>query len=257
MLLMETDSPLGPLRPWADHHDLLVRWYDHWLKGIDTGYMDEPPIRLLVKGKNVYRDEREWPLARTQWTKFYLGPQGSLAPVQPASDSSASFQNDPDIPLTRAAPCLTYVTAPFERETEVTGPVVLHLHASLDREDATWVVVLRDIAPDGASRVLTRGWLRASHRETDPHKSRPWKPWHPHARRLRVPPREICEYAIEVRETSNAFLPGHRLALDVKGQDTLADDPIWVHECNPLRTVHTIHCGPRHPSHLLLPVIPG
>ncbi|MDB6000135.1 MAG: CocE/NonD family hydrolase, partial [Rhizobacter sp.] len=161
LLIMETESRLGPLRPWDDHHDLLLRWYDHWLKGIDTGFMDEAPIRILVKGKNEYRDEQEWPLARTRWTKMFLGPQGSLADSQPAQAGNASFDNEPHLPPQQAPSGVRFTSPAFDAPVEVTGPVALYFHATLDQPDATWVVTLRDIGPDGVERVLTKGWLRA------------------------------------------------------------------------------------------------
>lgn len=257
LLIMETESALGPLRPWADHQDLILRWYDHWLKDNDTGLMDEPPIRILVKGRNEYRDEQEWPLARTQWTPLYLGPGGTLSPSEPRETGSAAFDNDPDLPPGRHPPGITFETAPFEQATEVTGPVALYFTAELDQPDATWIVTLRDVAPDGKSRTLTKGWLRASHRELDPARSRPHRPYHPHTSREALVPGRAYEYAIEIRETSNVFLPGHRLALDIKGQDSTAEDPIWVHTCNALATRHAVRFGAGQRSHLLLPIIPA
>jgi predicted acyl esterase len=257
LLIMETESALGPLRPWTDHQDIILRWYDHWLKGNDTGMMAEPPIRLLIKGRNEYRDEREWPLARTQWTQMHLGANGTLSAQEPGTAGSVAFQNDPDLPPGRHPAGVTFATAPFEQATEITGPVALTFTAEIDQPDATWVVTLRDIAPDGSSRTLTKGWLRASHRELDPERSKPYRPYHPHTAREVLEPGRAYEYAIEVRETSNVFLPGHRLALDIKGQDSTAEDPIWVHTCNPVPTRHTIHFGPGKPSRLLLPLIPS
>jgi predicted acyl esterase len=257
LLIMETESPLGPLRPWADHQDLILRWYDHWLKGNDTGLMEEPPIRLLIKGRNEYRDELEWPLARTRWTPFYLGSGGSLSPSEPRDEGSMAFDNDPDLPPGRHAAGITFETAPFEAATEVTGPIALYFTAELDQPDATWIVTLRDVGPDGKSRTLTKGWLRASHRELDPIRSKPHRPYHPHTSREALVAGRPYEYAIEIRETSNVFLEGHRLALDIKGQDSTAEDPIWVHTCNALPTRHTVRFGPRERSHLLLPIIPS
>lgn len=257
LLIMETESPLGPLRPWADHQDLILRWYDHWLKGNDTGMMDEPPIRLLIKGRNEYRDEQEWPLARTEWTPMYLGAGGSLSLEAPREAGSAEFHNDPDLPPGRHAAGISFETAAFERETEITGPVALHFSAELDQPDATWIVTLRDVAPDGKSRTLTKGWLRASHRELDSQRSKPYRPYHPHTSKQVLEPGRTYDYAIEIRETSNVFLPGHRLALDIKGQDSTAEDPIWVHTCNAVATRHTVRFGPQHRSHLLLPIIPS
>src|SRR6185437_7811196 len=110
--------------------------------------------------------------------------------------------------------------------------------ATLDQPDATWVATLRDVAPDGSSRTLTKGWLRASQRELDPEKSKPYRPWPKHSRREELRPGQRYEFAMEVREVSNLFRAGHALALDVRGQDSTAEDPIWVHTCNPVVTRH-------------------
>ena len=161
LMVMETESPLGPLRPWTDHHDVLLRWYDHWLKQIDTGFMDEAPIQLLIKGRNAWRDEKEWPLARTRWSKLYLAADNALAEQPNAQLGYATFENDPNFPLTAHPPGVTFMTPPMNEDTEVTGPVALHLHATLDRDDATWVVTLRDVA---AGRKLARSDTRLAAR---------------------------------------------------------------------------------------------
>ncbi len=72
-----------------------------------------------------------------------------------------------------------------------------------------------------------------------------------------VEPGKICQYAIEIRETSNVFRAGHCIELVIRGQDAAADEAIWYHLCNIKETIHTIHHGGDHASYLLLPVIPG
>ena len=257
MMIMETQETSGPRRPWRDHQDIILRWYDHWLKGKDTGMMEEPPIRILVKGRNAFRDEHEWPLARTQWTRFWLQSGGALASDGPGTDGKEGFSNDPYIVQGKLAPGPDFATAPLANDLEITGPIALYLSAAIDRPDATWVVTIKDQSPDGSARVVTKGWLRASHRKLDPARSRPYKPYHPHLESEPAPVNEVVEYAIEIRETSMTFLKGHRLVLEVRGQDTQTEDPIWYHLCSPVETRHTVHYGVRHPSYLLLPVIPG
>ncbi len=256
LLVMETPSRLGPLRPWTDHHDLLLRWYDHWLKGIDTGFMDEPPIQLLIKGRDEYRFESEWPLARTRWTKLFLGPQGALRDTAPLESGEAVFFNDPDLAPGQFPPAATFQTEPFAVDFEVTGPVAFYFCAVLDQVDATWIVTVRDVAPDGSSRTLTKGWLRASQRELDPEKSTPMRPWQKHTAKEDLVPGQSYAYAMEIREVSNLFRSGHRLAIDIRGQDSTAEDPIWVHTCNAVPTRHAVQFGGAFESYLLLPVIP-
>ncbi len=162
MFIMETGATTGPLRPWRDHQDVLLRWYDHWLKGNDTGMMEGVPINLLIKGRNEYRDEMEWPLARTEWSKFYLRPDGLLGGAEAGPEATESFVNDPYVQQGKVAPGFIYKTPPMEEELELTGPLALYLSATIDAQDATWIVILKDEAPDGTAKVVTKGWLRAS-----------------------------------------------------------------------------------------------
>ena len=256
LLLYETESPYGPMRPWRDHHDLILRWYDHWLKGNDTGMMKEPPIRLLVKGTGEWRVEHEWPLARTRWTKLFLRANGVLSETPPDAEPPDEFTNEPFLLPAQAVPGLHYATPPLAEPLEVTGPLALVLHASLDRSDATWMVVIRDVAPDGTSRIVTKGWLRASHRQLDPKRSKPYQPYHPHTESVPVTPGAATEYAIEIREAANVFKAGHRLVLDIRGQDTPAEDMLFFHLGNQQKTVHTIHHDRANASYLLVPAIP-
>jgi hypothetical protein len=257
MMIMETEYPSGPLRPWKDHHDLILRWYDHWLKGNDTGIMNGPPISLFIKGKNEWRDEYEWPLARTRWTRFYLRANGYLSQEPPGSDESTdAFVNKPFPSPRDVIPGLTYRTDPLPRDSEITGPIALYLHASIDRQDATWIVAINDVSPDGSVRLVTKGWLRASHRLLDEKRSKPYQPFHPHTESIPVEPGKIDEYAIEIREASNVFKTGHRIELVVKGQDSQYEEPIWHHVCNIKETTHTVYHGSGHMSYLLLPLIP-
>ena len=255
MIIFDSLEATGPRRPWRDHQDIILRWYDHWLKRNDTGMMDEPPIRILVKGTNEWRDEHEWPLKRTQWTKFWLQPGGGLA-ITPGGEDGQTFTNDPFLLPGKTSPNLKYLTPPLDSDLEITGPAALYLSASIDQPEATWIVNLKDQAPDGTTRMVTKGWLRASHRKLDPSRSKPYKPYHPHDENVPVPVNEVVEYAIDLRDTSMVILKGHRLALEIRAQDALVEEPIWYHQSSALVTSHTVHCGGAHASHLLLPVIP-
>ncbi|MDE3076116.1 MAG: CocE/NonD family hydrolase, partial [Chloroflexota bacterium] len=257
MYIVETEWVTGPKRPWRDHQELILRWYDHWLKGNDTGVMDEPPITILVKGRNELRGEEEWPLARTQWTKYWLHADGLLSPEVPGKAGDLNFANDPYIQPGKFPEGLDFATAPFEQDLEITGPLALYLNATLDQPDATWFINIKDRAPDGSSSVVTKGWLRASHRKLDAERSKPYLPYHPHDENVPVQVGRPATYAIDIRPTSMAFLKGHQLVMEVRGQDTQTEDPVWYHLCNPIETEHTVHCGGAEASYLLLPVIPA
>jgi len=258
LTITETPWEGGFGRPWYENHDLVLRWYDHWLKGNDTGVMDEPPIRIFVKGTNEWRYEEEWPLKRTQWTKFFLRQGGMLSQVPPEPhERPDSFVNDPWQSPGEKSSCVTFATTPLKEDVEVTGPSALYFFAALSTEDANWFVNLWDIASDGSRTLVTKGWLKASHRELDEKKSRPYQPYHKHLRKLPIKPDEVYEYAIDIRDTSYVFKAGHRIQLLFKGQDSPWEDFfIWYHINNMNETKHSINHDSRYPSYLLLPVIP-
>lgn len=257
MIVTETHWEGGFGRPWFENHDLVLRWYDHWLKGMDNGVMDEAPVKIFVKGKNVWRDEQEWPLARTQWVKLYLRDGGRLDATPPGPhERPDSFINEPWQNSNTASPCVTYSTSPMTRDTEYTGPCALCLHADLGGTEANWIALIYDVAPDGTKTLVTKGWLKASHRELDPEKSKPERPYHPHTRSVPVKPGQVDEYAIEIRDTCYVFKKGHRLHLSIRGQSSPWEDfPIWFH-LNIMQAVrHRVHHNQGYPSHLLLPLV--
>ena len=262
LMITTPESGVGFNRPWHENHDLVLRWYDHWLKGNDTGVMKEPPITILVQGTGRFRHENEWPLARTRWTRMHLGPQGALRPDAPGwNEKPDAFTNIAGLQPGSKVPGLRYATAPLGEDLEVTGPIALTLYASLSGEDTNWIVELSDVDPSGAEKRVSIGWLKASHREIDPARSKPYKPYHPHTGATSVPPGKVCEYAIEICDTSYVFKTGHRLQLLVKAQDAPWEGTSYIYRLSlhlsPIKEVrHTIHHSPEHPSHILLPVIP-
>lgn len=262
LMITIPESGVGFNRPWHENHDIVLRWYDHWLKGIDTGIMDEPPIRILVQGTNQWRYENEWPLARTKWTKFYLRDNGMLAETPPANgEKPDSFTNKFGLRPGQPVPCIKYMTPVLTHDMEITGPSALYLNAALTHDDADWMVEIRDIDQNGEEYLVTMGWLKASHRELDVSRSQPYQPFHSHTKSIPVKPGEIYEYSIEIRETSKVFKAGHKIGLVIKGQDAPWEgkeyfrDVFW-HLPRTQETVHTIRHTPEYPSYLLLPVVP-
>ncbi len=260
LMMVVPKSGAGFGRPWRENQDAILRWYDHWLKGIDTGMMNEPPIYMLVQGTNKWRYENEWPLARTKWTKYYLRENGELSEKFPGSmEAPESFTNRPTLKPGEIVPSLKFTTNPLAKNTEVTGPMALYFYASLSAEDANWMVVINDIDIDGSERLVSKGWLKASHRELDESKSKPYQPFHPHTSSALVKPGKIYEYAIDIRETSYVFKAGHRIQLRVKGQDSQWEGKTYVLHCHlprSLEIVHTIYHNSEFQSYLLLPIIP-
>jgi putative CocE/NonD family hydrolase len=263
----------GNHRPFYQWHDDLLRWFDHWLKGIDTGLMDEPPVKVWVRGREAYRHAEDWPPAEADWTRVYLRAGGRLTPdTPPAGDEDpAVLDYEPALPAIGGQPLspppghLDYLTDPFDRDVEVVGPMVLHLHASLSGDNGDFIVSVKDVDPAGAEVPLTRGWLRASHREVDPARSLPWRPFHPHTDATPVVPGQRYEFAIELRPLANLFKRGHRMKLEIWPCDHPSPDPaaydwtqFWgfIHHIPYGKPVsYSIHHTPDAASHLLVPVM--
>jgi len=260
--------PLPPMqeRPFHEYHDIMLRWYDYWLKGIDTGVTKQPPIKVFVEGIRTWRYEKEWPLARTAWTEFYLRPRHRLV-TEPEPLTIESVPPDgfyqPPLSVTNVVQVLRYTTAPMSEDTEVTGPGAFYMFAAIDTDDTNFIVKLNDIDPSGNRSPVSTGWLKASHREVDEKKSTPWRPHHPHTRAIPVKPGEIYKYAIQIYSMSWVFKAGHRIELEIRSQEA-SDDPSAAllppdasHLPSGRATTHKIYRDKEHQSYLLLPLIPA
>jgi putative CocE/NonD family hydrolase len=275
-------------RPFHQLHDEIIRWYDHWLKGENTGLMDEPPVRYWLMGANEWRTAGNWPLPETQWTKFYLSNWERLtteAP-RPAAEVGASAR-EPDVftqmPLTKTTKIerLRYMTDPLPHDLTVVGPISLTLHAAIDQDDTNWIIVLKDVGPDVSVRTardgerdvpadlpereLTRGWLKASYRALDRKRSKPGAPFHVMTQDAIAPvaPGEIVEYQIAILATANQFKAGHRICLEITSMDApngtgamTGVEYIPYHVGSSKTVTHKVYRDADRPSHLLLPVIP-
>jgi len=274
-------------RPFHAFHNEALRWYDYWLKGIDTGIMDEPPVKFWVAGANRWVSADDWPVPETQWTRLYLESWERLR-SRPFTPSTRSDFDEPDafvqmpISHTNTVQRLRYMTDPLPEDTMVAGPISLTLYASIDQEDTNWIVILKDVGPDVSvrsardgerelpsdlpERELTRGWLKASHRALNAELSKPWKPFHPLTRSAQRPvvPGEIVEYQIEISSTANVFRRGHRIVLEITsidlptgvgGQTNVVYIPF--HITSSKTTLHKVYHNEQYPSNLLLPVIPA
>ncbi len=261
---------------------LQLRFFDHFLKGIDNGQDRMPPVLLQVRhvDRFVERAEQEWPIARTDWTKLHLDPTaGTLEAQPPARASTRTFEAMGD--------GITFLAAPCARDTEVTGPLALRLWVSSTTTDADLFAVFRVFTPDLREVVfmgaidphtpVAQGWLRASHRRLDPALSTEWRPYHLHDRAEPLSPGEPVALDIELWPTSIVVPAGHRLALTVRGRDyewqastgaRLSNFKNELKGCGPFlhddprdrpRSVFagrtTLHAGPGHEAWLLLPIV--
>jgi predicted acyl esterase len=245
---------LSDERPWYQLHDEALRWFDYWLKGIDNGIMDEAPIKLYINGINEWRYEKEWPLSRTQWTKYYLRSRGRLMPEAPVFNEGPDCFVQQPLDETSEVNSIKYSIPPFTRDMEITGPMAITLYGAIDQTDTNWNVNIWDIDQSGKKKVLTSGWLKASHRAVDEKRSEPWNPWHDHTKNVPVTPGKVYEYNISLSHVANVFRAGHRLELEIASLD---NGPGSLHICSSKTTMHKVYHDPEFASYLLLPVIPG
>lgn len=234
-----------------------LRWYDRWLKGKDVGHDEESPVSVFIPSTGRWKQSTDWPLPETRWTPFYLHEKGRLWEREHfPNEGSSSYSDSP-----WGREYLEFTTPPFVEETEVVGPFALKLFASTTSDEILFFVSLREVAVDGTERILTRGWLRGSHRELDEAASTPWQPYHKHERRVPLVPGEINRFDIPIVPTANLFRPGSRLRLKIAG----ADDP-GTNSLESIAAGHirrrvpsrvTVFHNDEFPSELLVPVTSG
>lgn len=273
------------------HEKELLPFYEQHLKGVQNGFMDGPPVKLFVRGANVWREEKEWPLRRAKYAPFYLrkGPSGSVTSLndgaltaeKPTEERSITSYTYPDWewingvavtgPDGRVDPVrrvLTFTTAPLAADLEVTGPIVLKLFASSTAIDTQFIVKLSDQHPqDAVARgrgeqpaftPVSKGWLKASHREKDLTRSTPRRPFYTHLNPQPLKQGEVYEFDIEVLPISYVFKKGHRIRLELANGDSPATDGVFSHPYHPSQIgTDTIHHDATFPSYLLLPIIPS
>jgi putative CocE/NonD family hydrolase len=284
-LRIHTGSHFHPFHAEEARLDQL-RWFDHWLKGMDTGIMDEPPVKLEIRtgGETkpyAFRFENEWPIARTQWTKLYLRidrdtpnktetAEGALVPKVAGTEKKVSYTAGPGHyrPVSGRSG-VSFETPPMEADTEVTGPLVLNLWVSSSSEDMDIYATIRNIAPDGKDvcevgqrgepvACVTKGWLRASHRKLDKDLSLSYRPYHAHDERWWLQPDEAVECQVEIWPTSMVFKKGHKLRLDVTPRDGAASGHFTHYNADyNAGATNAIYSGGDKPSWLMLPVIPA
>jgi len=263
---------------WA----LGFRWYDYLLKGVDNGMGGQKPVRLFVMGKNVWRDEDDWPLARAHATPYYLhsggkantlSGDGTLSTSPPGTEAADQYTYDPDDPTpTRGGPVLgdpvrvppgpldqravesrpdvlVYTTSAFPHDTEVTGPVSLEIYVSSSAIDTDFAGKLVDVSPNGLAENLTDGILRSRYRNSG-------------EKAEFMNPGEVYKLTINLWSTSNVFLAGHKLRLEISSGSFPRFDRNPNTGGNPERdtrmvkaTSHIYH-DRDHASALVLPIVP-
>ena len=261
---------------------VILRYYDHWLKGEDNGVADEKPVRIFVMGENVWRWEDSWPLSRAVVTNYYLHSGGKANSLNGDGrlDTDAPNHEQPDVyaynpmdpvptrggglccdpafmmsgaydqrPIEARPDVLVYSTPALEQDTEVTGPIVVTLYASSSAVDTDFTAKLVDVEPCGCARNLTDGIIRARYR----------KPRHPASL---IEPGQVYKYTIDVWATSNLFKKGHSIRLEISSSNFPRFDrnpntggPIGA-ETTLVPALQTVHHSAEYPSHVTLPVAP-
>ena len=284
------DDASAPVRAYQ------IEWFDHWLKGSpELGHHHPPggwhevrsevaeaPVEIFVMGINRWRDEQEWPLARSRYTSFYFDGKGhangsktdgALEWEAPRKNKQDSYTYDPKnpVPTRGGAVCcnpkifpwgpmdqrpveqrddvLVYTSRPLQRELEVTGPIRVVLYVSTSAPDTDFTAKLVDVFPSGEARNLTDGILRLRYRSGL-------------EKTVLARPGEVYPITIDAGVTSNVFLPGHRIRIEVASSNfprfdrnpntgsSVADEKVLR------KAVETVYHGKKYPSHIVLPVIP-
>jgi len=277
------------LEHWTEYYTdygvtLQKRFLAHFLKGENNGWDKEPRIQMVVRqpGKPfVHRAENEWPLARTEWTKLYLGADDYSLKSEPANSLAT-------VTYRGLSAGVTFLTQPLRTHTEITGPIAVKLFLSSETDDADVFVVVRAFAPDfqeitfqghtDPHTTIAQGWLRASHRKLDSSRSLPYRPYHTHDEIQKLVPGEVYELDIEVLPTCVVIPKAHRIAVTVRGKDyQWGGEPILnigyhgaYTGCGPFRHDEprdrppqtfdknvTLHSGPDKAAYVLLPIIPN
>ena len=274
------DVDFGAAAAEFDEDEITLKWYQYLFKGVQNEFAGKP-VKIFVMGANQWREEDDWPLARAQGTKYFLHSvkaansvrgDGSLSMAAPRSEPSDHYVYDPanpaptiggplccDSPHLAPGPkdqrpvearddVLIYTAPAFSQDTEVTGPVSLELFAQSSAVDTDFEAKLVDVAPDGFAQNLTEGIIRARYRNSQE------KP-------ELMNPGQIYKFVIDLWSTSNVFLKGHRLRLEISSSNfprfdrnlNTGEVQAWAQKY--VSATNTVYHDAEHPSALMVPVV--
>jgi putative CocE/NonD family hydrolase len=277
------DVDFGP-HSSAAVRTMQLDWMDYWLKGRESAMISRPPVRIFVMGTNEWREEREWPLARAKPTPFYLTGKlaantlnggGELSKNKPRTEASDEFVFDPrnPVPTQGGAVCcnpkvypwgpmdqrkvesrpdvLVYTSGVLKKQVEVTGPVRVVLYAATSAPDTDFTAKLVDVFPDGSARNLTDGILRLRYRESLEKVAPP------------AVPGQAYQVTVDAGVTSNVFLKGHRIRLEISSSNFPRFDRnpntgrVVGEETELRKATQTVYHDRTRASYVLLPIVPG
>jgi uncharacterized protein len=277
------DVDFGPAAAEYDEDTVTLRWYDYLFRGATNEFASGKPVRIFVMGSNQWRNEEEWPLARARTVRYYLRSagkvaghpdEGVLSPTPPLKEAPEDYVYDPlhPVPTTGGPLCcdtqhlapgpkdqravenrsdvLSFSTPALANDTEVTGQITVELFAQSSAVDTDFTAKLVDVWPNGFAQNLTEGIIRARYRNS------PSKP------ELLVPGK-IYKYTIDLWSTSNVFLKGHNIRLEISSSNfprfdrNLNSGKQASTDVTAIKATDTIYHDREHASVLLLPVIPA
>jgi len=261
---LEIDAPkklhIGPWFHGQSENEelpgLQIRWFDHWLKGIDNGVMEEPAVKYFVVGADEWKTAESWP-PRTKPVRYYLRAgkgepshslnDGALSPSTPESDESPDeIAYDPENPtqsiglrkvdISQAEKSmLTYTSEPLEIDTAIIGPVEIVLFASTSQKDVDWFARICEVDSEGKSTILTGGVLKGSHCKS-------------HEEPEDLVPGQVYEFAFETPSMCQAIAKGSRIRVSLSNSDF----PLFF--SNPMGSRNKLCHDPAHLSRIVIPV---
>lgn len=232
--------------PWESLHVEALAWFDHWLKGRDTGILDGPPIRYWLPEADEFRTADSWPPPETSPREFWLSSMGLLVD-EPVDGSRSYLHQGAGVALPKGAPPprlpskLTWDTPVLKADVDMVGNIEFILDAAITATDTSWIVTLQDVAPSGSTYDVTAGWLRASQR------GRSISP---------ITPGETVSYPIEMVPNARRFKKGHKIRLVIASDDTTEGHPAimkFQHQAVGQQSVNTVMAS----SRLVLPLLQG
>lgn len=224
-------QPGGFSWPWESLHYEVLAWYDHWLKGRDTGITDGPAIRYQMPGTGEWREAADWPPPQATLTPYNLRSDAVLGDAEPAAGHREYLHilagsGEPSNANAHTLPeRLTWDTAPFGEPVEFAGEIELTLQAKITALDTSWIAVLYDVPPQGEAVAITAGWLRASLSEIDLAKSRLGAPVLPCRQPIAIVPGRATTYRIPLVPNARHLPAGHRLRLVIASADEAGKSP--------------------------------
>ncbi len=245
--------------PWESLHVEALAWFDHWLKGSDTGILEGPRIRYVLPGADGFREADSWPAPGVSYRDYALRADGALALEEGAAGSRALMTlgaglNRDHASETDPPSMLVWTGAPLERDLDMIGPVELALDAIATAADTAFIATLQAVDPSGTVTDVTAGYLRASLRAVDEGKSMPGAPVLPCTSFEAVPIGHVVRYRIPLVDNARRFKAGHRIRLVLTGDDQNVDTPAIMgfrHASVRTSCLSTIMSS----SRLLLPVL--